>query len=175
MAADFLLVALDWLLVGALLVPLHILFPRVRLFGFAPGRRSLLGIAVLHAAFITLMAYSEGLRAAIAICEPKAEFWRNRCCWQPQYCASPMVCRCSLDDQRLDLRAAGLHFGSLWMWRWRTERRDAFAHGSSDTRNVLIVGAGGVGRRVASYVEQHPAAGRKVCGFLDDERPSGME
>jgi exopolysaccharide biosynthesis polyprenyl glycosylphosphotransferase len=38
-------------------------------------------------------------------------------------------------------------------------------------RNVLIVGAGNVGRRVASYVEEHPDAGRTVCGFLDNDRP----
>ena len=41
------------------------------------------------------------------------------------------------------------------------------------TRNVLIVGAGGVGRRVASHMESHPEEGRAVCGFLDDERPLG--
>ncbi len=46
-------------------------------------------------------------------------------------------------------------------------------NGRGDARNVLIVGAGGVGRRIASYVEHHPATGRKVCGFLDDDRPIG--
>jgi len=40
-------------------------------------------------------------------------------------------------------------------------------------RNILIVGAGGFGRRVASCIESHPEEGRVICGFLDDERPLG--
>jgi exopolysaccharide biosynthesis polyprenyl glycosylphosphotransferase len=40
-------------------------------------------------------------------------------------------------------------------------------------RNVLIVGAGGLGRRVAAHMEKHPEEGRAVCGFLDDTRPLG--
>jgi len=40
-------------------------------------------------------------------------------------------------------------------------------------RNVLILGAGHVGRYVASHVESHPEDGRSVCGFLDDNRPLG--
>lgn len=42
-----------------------------------------------------------------------------------------------------------------------------------DVRNVLIVGAGGVGRRVATHMGNHPEEGRAVCGFLDDARPLG--
>jgi len=40
-------------------------------------------------------------------------------------------------------------------------------------RNVLIVGAGGLGRRLANYLEEHPEMGRSVCGFLDDRRLAG--
>jgi exopolysaccharide biosynthesis polyprenyl glycosylphosphotransferase len=40
-------------------------------------------------------------------------------------------------------------------------------------RNVLIVGAGELGRRVASYLEAHPEMGRAVCGLLDDWKPAG--
>jgi len=60
-----------------------------------------------------------------------------------------------------------LHFGALWTWRWQNRRA------RNEVRNVLIVGAGGVGRRVASHVKGHPEAGRTVCGFLDDDRPLG--
>ncbi len=43
------------------------------------------------------------------------------------------------------------------------------AHGESiEARNVLIVGAGRVGRRMAAYIERHPGCGRRICGFLDD-------
>ena len=42
-------------------------------------------------------------------------------------------------------------------------------------RNVLIVGAGAFGRRIASSIQRHPEQGRVVCGFLDDRRPLGDE
>jgi exopolysaccharide biosynthesis polyprenyl glycosylphosphotransferase len=40
-------------------------------------------------------------------------------------------------------------------------------------RNVLIVGAGGLGHRLAGYLERHPELGRSVCGFVDDWKPLG--
>jgi exopolysaccharide biosynthesis polyprenyl glycosylphosphotransferase len=40
-------------------------------------------------------------------------------------------------------------------------------------RNVLIVGAGGLGQRLANYLEEHPELGRSVCGFLDDRKLPG--
>ena len=59
-AADFALVALNWLSIGALLVPLRVMFPHVRTFAYAAGAPgSLLGIALLQAVLITLMAYAE--------------------------------------------------------------------------------------------------------------------
>ena len=36
---------------------------------------------------------------------------------------------------------------------------------------MLIVGAGNLGRRIASHLEKHPELGRSVCGFLDDRTP----
>jgi exopolysaccharide biosynthesis polyprenyl glycosylphosphotransferase len=40
-------------------------------------------------------------------------------------------------------------------------------------RNVLIVGAGTLGRRIERYVTKHPELGRSLCGFLDDQKPMG--
>jgi exopolysaccharide biosynthesis polyprenyl glycosylphosphotransferase len=40
-------------------------------------------------------------------------------------------------------------------------------------RNVLIVGAGGLGHRIANYLGKHPEMGRSVCGFLDDRKLPG--
>ena len=45
--------------------------------------------------------------------------------------------------------------------------------GLGGMRNVLIVGAGGLGHRLASYLEKHPEMGRAVCGFVDDWKPLG--
>jgi exopolysaccharide biosynthesis polyprenyl glycosylphosphotransferase len=40
-----------------------------------------------------------------------------------------------------------------------------------DARNVLIVGAGTVGLKIANYIAAHPEMRRTVCGFLDDRKP----
>ena len=39
------------------------------------------------------------------------------------------------------------------------------------SRNVLIVGASELGRRIAKHFEQHPEMDRSFCGFLDDRMP----
>ena len=72
-------------------------------------------------------------------------------------------------------RIAGiLHSGALLASRWA--EREGNQHGAralGGMRNVLIVGAGGLGRRLASYLEKHPELGRSVCGFVDDRKPLG--
>lgn len=40
-------------------------------------------------------------------------------------------------------------------------------------RNVLIVGASGLGRQIASYLETHPEMERAFCGFLEDRKSLG--
>ncbi|MGA2377438.1 MAG: sugar transferase [Candidatus Sulfotelmatobacter sp.] len=50
-------------------------------------------------------------------------------------------------------------------------QREVRARGGA--RNVLIVGAGGLGQRIANYLEKHPEMGRSVCGFLDDRKLTG--
>jgi hypothetical protein len=52
--------------------------------------------------------------------------------------------------------------GSWWQQRVAV-RRIARAGG----RNVLIVGAGRLGREMAAILEQEPLSGRTVVGFLD--------
>jgi exopolysaccharide biosynthesis polyprenyl glycosylphosphotransferase len=173
MAADFALVALNWLLIGALQVPLRVLFPHVRLFEFAAGAPvSLLGIALLHAALITLMGYTEGLHTGNSDRRGQARILGKSVLW-----ATTLLCfayglqGAPWATCGLFCGAGLLHFAALWTWRWQSARQDRRAQTSGDMRNVLIVGAGNVGRRVASYVEEHPDAGRTVCGFLDNDRP----
>jgi exopolysaccharide biosynthesis polyprenyl glycosylphosphotransferase len=62
------------------------------------------------------------------------------------------------------------NMGQLWGHR---KKRPRGSLGLGAVRNVLIVGAGGVGRRIESYVANHPELGRSFCGFLDDEKPLG--
>jgi exopolysaccharide biosynthesis polyprenyl glycosylphosphotransferase len=70
--------------------------------------------------------------------------------------------------------AGVLHLGAGLASRWAEregEPRGARAMGGM--RNVLIVGAGGLGHRLADYLEKHPEMGRSVCGFLDDRKLRG--
>ena len=173
-AADFALVALNWLLIGALLVPLRALFPHVRVFGYAAGAPfSLLGIALLHSVLITLMIHIEGRHVEDRDARGQARILGKSILW-----ATAVLCfvsglqGASWATSGLFCGAGVLHFGALWTWRWKRARQDRRQQ-PGDMRNVLIVGAGGVGRRVASYVVEHPDEGRTVCGFLDNERPLG--
>ncbi len=176
-AADFALVGLNWLLVAAVRFPLRMLFPRWPAADFAWGSLvSLLGIALLQAALITLMMYTEGLYAGVRDLRDQARilgksvFWVTTllCFAYALQGASPAAC----------VRFLGvglLHFAALWGWRWQSRGWRGWSATTADTSNVLIVGAGKVGRRIAAFVEAHPEAGRTVCGFLDNERPLGHQ
>jgi exopolysaccharide biosynthesis polyprenyl glycosylphosphotransferase len=173
-AADFALVALNWLSIGALLVPLRMWFPHVRTFAYAAGAPgSLLGIALLHAALITLVGHAEGLHSESGDLRSQA-----RILGKSVLMATTLMC-CVYGLQGVSWTTTGLfcgagllHFGALWGWMWQSAKENHRAL-AGDVRNVLIVGAGGVGRRVASYMEQHPEAGCRVSGFLDDDRALG--
>ncbi len=171
---DVALVALDWLLLGALLVPLHRGFPQVQVFGFAAGRPfSLLGIGILHALLVTLMGNIEGLyvgcdlpRQMRTIC--KSVLWATAALCFAYGLQGVRWTTCAL------ISVAGLmHACALMVWRRQLEQDDQrqAADLCGDVRTVLIVGAGGTGRRVAAYVEGHPESGRRLYGILDDERP----
>jgi exopolysaccharide biosynthesis polyprenyl glycosylphosphotransferase len=160
------------LLLGALLVPLHLVFPQVQMFGYAAGRPfSLLGMGALQAVLITLMGHIEGLydggsrlgRRVRIIC--KSVLWATIVlCFAygllgARWAACALICTSGL-----------LHCGALLGWRWQLARQERTADSRGDLRKVLIVSAGGVGRRVASYLERHPEAGRTLSGILDDQR-----
>jgi exopolysaccharide biosynthesis polyprenyl glycosylphosphotransferase len=178
-AADFALVALDWLLIGALLVPLRALFPYVRLFHYDAGAPAfLLGIAVLHGALLTLIGHAEGLYAACGDLRRQAQVLGKSVLWATAFlCLAYALQGAWWTTCALIGCAGALHFGSLLVWRWQTwaQTRDSGrdARHVLNRRHVLIVGAGGVGQRLASYLEEHPEAGRTVHGFLDNKRNLG--
>ncbi len=45
----------------------------------------------------------------------------------------------------------------------------------NEMRNVLIVGASGLGRNIVRQLEAHPELKRRFCGFLDDRKPLGND
>ena len=70
--------------------------------------------------------------------------------------------------------AGMLQAGARLASRWAESNANSFAtHLTSGARNVLIVGAGGLGHRLANHLEKHPELGRSVCGFLDDKKLPG--
>lgn len=174
-AADFALIGLNWLVVGALLVPSRTFFPRVRMFDFATGSPwSLMGIAFLHAALITLVGYTEGLYEA-----GRSGRHARKALWKAILLATfALGLGYALQGVAwtatvLFSGAGWLHFGALWSWRYYIQKRLRRDDSQADVRNVLIVDAGKTGRRLAAYLGSHPAAGRAVYGLLDDESPLG--
>ena len=174
---DYGLVLLNWILVAQILIQSQGAFRRP--LGFpgltSPLSATVLGIALLHGVLISLLNRSARTRLKGSESRPqilalaKAIFWGT------------LVLSAALQLQGFSaLAAAGvwsaglLHFFTLCGWRWA--ERDGEKHGLRITRgvrNVLIVGAGTLGHRIAGYVDQHPEMDRSVCGFLDDRRPLG--
>lgn len=172
MAVDWVLIALNWLLMGALLVPLRTLFPRVYSFRYAAGTPvTLVGMAVLHAALITLLGYTEGLHLAGSDLRERARVLGRSVVWATVVLCFAYGLQGAPWIVGALLCATGcLNFGVLCIWRWRNRSNESPGF-QSDIRNVLIVGANGVGRRIASFIQQNPGAGRRICGFLDAEKP----
>ncbi len=167
---DFILMAVSWLAIGELLMVVRASAPSVRWFEFGEmAALSLLGISFLHAALITLVGYTEGLHFETLSVRRQAQILGKSVVWATTVlCFAYALQGAPWLAHGLFCAAGVLGFGALWGWRWWTAERVAAPR--ADLRNVLIVGAGDVGRRVAAYLEKNPA-GRSVCGFIDDERP----
>lgn len=171
-STDFAFITLTWLSVGALLLPLHAIFPILPVFEFAlHSCVFLIGMSLLHAALITLVGYTEGLYRAGSDFRAQISSMGKGVLW-----GSLILCF-AYGLQGSHWTVVGLiwlvgvlDLGSMSLWRRWTQREPA---GSVAARNVLIVGAGRVGRRVAAYMERHPGCGRRIYGFLDDEMPVG--
>ncbi len=177
MAADFALITVNWLLVVAIFLQFGRVFSPAAFEHSAAGavRHQVLGIALLHAALIALLGYAEGLygwsgnlrRQAAAL--GKSVFWATGILCVAAWLLAASAISCS------EICAAGaLHFAILLAWRRAGHRKARpMAEPGRQVRNVLIIGAGPVGRRVAAEVEAHSETARVVCGFLDDELPMG--
>lgn len=167
--ADFALVTVIWLLIGASIVFLGhagraLLLPR-----------SLLGIALLHASLITLLGYSEGLYSAGAALSQQARTLGKSVLW------ATALLSLAYAMQGATTNLIGLVFGAglldlaaLLAWRLEDLKRDrVVTQNGRGLRNVLIVGAGGLGRHLAAHLQRHPEEGRSLSGFLDDELSIG--
>lgn len=168
-AADLVLVGMNWLLIWAVLL----CFPQMRVFEYALTPVSLLGIALLHGTLITLMGYNEGLYSRRGDVRELARMLAKSVLWATTVLGFALGLQASWATRGAICGAGLLNFGALLTWRWRNGKHDRGANSRGPVRNVLIVGAGGVGQRVAACLEGHPEAGRFLHGFLDDEKPLG--
>jgi len=176
-ATDFALVALNWLLLGALLVPLRTLFPQIRVFGYDSGApASLLGIALLDAALIALMGCVEGLYDGADLRKQARDLGKS-VLWATGLLSISYGLQSATWATIVLFGGVGsLNYAALWAWRWQDEqRRRRTGQGASDMRRVLIVGSSPAGKRIAAYVNEHPCSARSICGFLDDDKPLGDE
>ncbi|MGA8274413.1 MAG: sugar transferase [Candidatus Sulfotelmatobacter sp.] len=176
---DFALVMLEWMLMAKIYLRLQGAFwhlPTLPILLRTSGvLRALIGIAFLHGLLINLLDRRESSRFGDGGL-PKEMWTMGKAVFLRTLALSVTLL---LQDFSMPVVTAVwsvglLHFGMLW-GRRRVERKSdqhclRIARGM---RNVLIVGAGPVGRRIASYMGKHPEMDRSVCGFLDDRKPLG--
>ena len=173
---DYAIVMLAWFLVAQIGVRAHVAFPSFSLFSnlfpVLPVSYALIGIALLHGVLINRLnspgrrqTANTDLREQVQVLGT-AVFWGTlvlSAALQLQGCTGPAEAVWS---------AGVLHFALLSAWKWvKRDSCESSLRSTRGVRRVLIVGAGTVGRRIATHVAEHPEMDRSVYGFLDDRRP----
>ena len=176
---DCALVIINWLLIAEICARLHVPLPHMLVPGgvFIIWRVShtLIGVAFLHA--VLIKAWS---------CPKRVQIQNTNLCMQSQELGkaifwATLVLNAALQLQGLNGPVAAvvwgagiLHFSVLWTEKWiKRSGYQSSLRCTRGVRNVLIVGAGATGRRIAKHIAEHPEINRSVCGFLDDRKPSG--
>jgi exopolysaccharide biosynthesis polyprenyl glycosylphosphotransferase len=126
---------------------------------------------LIFAVITTLVAYSEGVYQAAELHGKqtrgllKSVAWSSALVWYARAMPRPF-------GATVFFCAAFLSLASLFLVR---RMRSKLTHATRRTmRNVLVVGAGPVGRAVAAYLADHPETGRLFRGFLDSNSVSGF-
>jgi exopolysaccharide biosynthesis polyprenyl glycosylphosphotransferase len=157
-----------WQQGGRLVTPLHYLVP--------PAAMSVL---ILYGVVFTLLGYSERLYQPETAQVPRQErlVLAKVFVWSTSLVVAIFAVS-QIGDVPLGPFAASAPVSFLIMLAWREQWRQMSAwRGWDESRlkNALIVGAGKLGRDLASYLEQNPARRCIVRGFLDeDERIGGQ-
>ena len=176
---DYLLVTLNWVLVAEICLRLRAAFPHMPTF---PGllrsssiSPTLLGIALLHGALIHLLSGAGGLRGTGTDWRKQMRSVSMAIFWATLVLSAALQLQGFSVLEAAAVWSAGiLHCGTLLGRRWaEREGRLRSVRATRGTRNVLIVGAGELGRRIADYLDKHPEMDRSVCGFLDERKPLG--
>lgn len=176
--ADFMAVALSFAAVANLAGMVGFVF-RSEVFRFAGLFSPVSGMMLLQASVLTLLGYSERLYQQETV----------RCAREEQlillkvvaWSAVLMVAANRCAGVRIvpsGVLVASAVFSFFFMVIWRDGRRrigENRARSGHAERNVLIVGAGKLGRQLAACLERDSGAGRVVRGFLDDNAPVGSD
>jgi exopolysaccharide biosynthesis polyprenyl glycosylphosphotransferase len=168
--ADFLLIALGFSFTGCCAALLNATL-KYRSFGSGLSGSSPIGLPLLYAAIFTLLGYSEGLYQPETSPRQQTLLLAKVVVWSTALVCIGWVASETVRISIAQLAAAG-PVNLLCMLAYRRQRRRVLARNarnSTRARNVLIVGAGDVGRRLAHSLEQ--PGSRVLRGFLDPDQP----
>jgi exopolysaccharide biosynthesis polyprenyl glycosylphosphotransferase len=176
---DYALVVLNWILVAQIFLQLHVVLLRVPVSSGVFFRwhdsQTFVGIALLHGVLIHLLSRSDAAHLADSDLREQVRMLGRAVFWGTAVLSATLQLQGFSTSAAAAVWGAGLlHFGTLWGCRW-AERNgyQSSLQVTRGTRNVLIVGAGAAGRRIAKHVSEHPEVDRAICGFLDDRKPLG--
>ena len=180
-SADFFLIIFSFAAVGHLIVLLEfaVFHDPAALLGPEPFPTAGPGLLLLYGALFTLLGFSERLYDPETIQAPRRErlVLGKVVLWS----AALVVAAVSWSGPHLisltSLAAsAPLNFLIMLAWRnhWRRVPGQP-SQGGRDLRNVLIIGAGSLGRNLALHLSQDLTGRYAVMGFLDEDEPLGGE
>jgi exopolysaccharide biosynthesis polyprenyl glycosylphosphotransferase len=178
-SADFFLIIFGFAAVGHLILLLEFAIYRdpASLLRPEPFPTAGPGLLLVYGALFTLLGFSERLYHPETIQIP----------WQEQlilakvvfWSAAVVVAAVGWSGPHLIslttlAASAPLNFLIMLAWRRRWRRvPPQSSKGGRDVRNVLIIGAGPVGRQLAAYISEDISCRRSVMGFLDQNEPIG--
>jgi exopolysaccharide biosynthesis polyprenyl glycosylphosphotransferase len=176
--ADFLLIVFSFAAAGHLAAVLQFALRRdlAAFLRVQPFPISALGWLLVYGVVFTLLGFSEHLYQPEIIQVPgrerlvlgKVVFWSAALLVAAVRWSGPHLIS-------IPILVATAPFNFLIMLAWRNWQHlpAAQAHQGRDVRNVLIIGAGTVGRKLATHISQDVACRCVVTGFLDETEPIG--
>ncbi|HXZ39503.1 MAG TPA: sugar transferase [Terriglobales bacterium] len=172
--ADFLLLIVSFALTGCFKVLLTAVRHRPLDYWSLSLPPAATGVLLLYGAVFTLLGYSERLYHPETEREPRQQtvvlakviFWSTVLVCIG--CVTAGITRLSIFTL---MATAPVNFVVMLVYRHERQRILAQGRNASRKRNVLIVGAGPVGRRVAYTLQQDSARKRVIRGFLDQSQP----
>ena len=179
-SADFLLIIIGFAAVGHLIVLLEFAIHHdpAALLRPEPFPTAGPGLLILYGALFTLLGFSERLYHPETVQLPQRErlvlgkvvFWSAALVVIAVRWSGPHLIS-------LTALAASAPLNFLIMLGWRNHWRCGLAQAQNgrDVRNVLIIGAGTLGRKLAAHMSGDPACKRVVMGFLDEDEPIGEQ